>query len=99
MQRVSVSLPQGLYQEAMQLVRAGYYVNLAEAIRASLREEVDRKRPAFYPKENAAATLRRIERIQRVIQDAGGLGSKDEVLADLRRIREEVWQERYASAS
>ncbi|MBS3155669.1 hypothetical protein J4413_00340 [Candidatus Woesearchaeota archaeon] len=45
--RINVNIPKGLFQQASQLVRSGYFSNFSELVREGLRKEV-----AFYQKDD-----------------------------------------------
>ncbi|TEU11100.1 MAG: hypothetical protein E3J21_24455 [Anaerolineales bacterium] len=100
-QKITLTIPQSLHQEAKRLVKAGYYANFAELARAGIRKEIKElyiANPSLALETDGLLYLRRLEEIRQIIREAGGINkTEEEALEDLRRIREEVWRERYAT--
>jgi len=100
-QRVTLSIPKGLYEQLIRLIESGYYESLAEAVRSGLRRELAEAYtvvPAAGLTQQSHLYLRRLGELRQMIADAEKTPKdKQEILNDLRRIREEVWQERHSA--
>ena len=100
-QKITLTIPQSLHQEVKRLIKAGYYANFAELARAGIRKEIKElymANPALALETDGLLYLRRLEEIRQIIREAGGINkTEEEALEDLRRIREEIWRERYTT--
>ncbi len=103
LRKITLTIPQSLYQEAKRLIRAGYYASFTELARAGIRKELNElytAHPSLALRAGGLMYLQRLEEIRQIIREAGGSQkTEEEVLEELRRIREEVWRERYAAGS
>jgi Arc/MetJ-type ribon-helix-helix transcriptional regulator len=98
-QRVTLSVPRGLYEQLVRLVNLGYYESVAEAVRSGLRRELAdayANAPAAGLSSDDQMYLRRLAEIRRIIAGAQQPPKdKQEILDDLGRIRDQVWRERH----
>ena len=86
---ITFTLPEELYQEALRIQEEGLFPNIDEFFRQAIEEKLKQLRDE--------AWQHKLKEIQEKVVAAGGSSrSIEEIVTELRKIREQVFEEEYA---
>ena len=95
--KVPISLPEYLYKESEMAIKAGLFEDLSDLVRAGIRKELRDMNFFFEPElrswEEGVNMLR--EKISEKRNRGDGRKTEKETIEDLRKVRREIWEERY----
>ena len=86
--KVTLTVPARLYNKCSELIDEGYFANFSELVRAGIRAQLEldlfSKRQDNWFERLATMSMPQEK-------------SDEEIIADLRKTRDEVWREKYAN--
>ncbi len=85
--KMTLTIPQKLYMNAMRLIEAGYFASFSDLVRAGLRSELRN----FSQLRDASNWIDDMS-----VHIRGSGKSDEEIISGLRRTRQHIWERKYA---